>query len=151
VIGQAPRILALDYGRSRIGVAVSDELGLTAQPVATIAFKPKDAAFSEIGRLVGSLGIRLVIIGLPLTLKGERGQSAMEVERFAEQLGRVMDVPIKFWDERMTTALARRLLHEANVKIRKDKGKVDRSAATLLLQSYLDCHNRGPQPIEVRP
>ena len=147
---KASRILALDYGRSRIGVAVSDELGLTAQPVATIAFKPKDAAFSEIGRLVGSLGIRLVIIGLPLTLKGERGLSAMEAERFAERLRRIINVPINLWDERLTTALARRLLHEADIEIRKDKGKVDRSAATLLLQSYLDYQNRGFQPIEDR-
>jgi putative holliday junction resolvase len=142
-LDKAPRILSLDYGRSRIGVAVSDELGFTAQPFATIASKPKDAAFVEIGRLVVSLNVRKVIVGLPLTLKGERASSAAEVERFAEQLGRYVSVPILFWDERMTSALANRLLHSAEANTRRDKGKIDRAAAAVLLQSYLDHSGHG--------
>jgi putative holliday junction resolvase len=147
-LDKAPRILALDYGRSRIGVAVSDELGLTAQPVATISCKPKDAALSEIGRLVVSFNVRRVIIGLPLTLKGDKATSAVEVERFAQQLERYVSVPIGFWDERMTSALANRLLHSAQASTRRDKGRVDRAAAAVLLQSYLDHPENGLRRVE---
>lgn len=135
----AGRVLGLDYGRRRIGVAMSDSLGITAQPVETWEGLSSGEAVEHTLRLIRERDIVRVVIGNPLTLKGEKGKMAREVERFVEKLGERSDLPIVFWDERLTSILARRVMHESNIQPSKHKEKIDRLAAVLLLQNYLDC------------
>jgi putative Holliday junction resolvase len=136
------RILALDYGTKRIGVALSDELGWTGQPLETYERRVLDADLAHIDRLVREHDVAEVIIGLPLRLNGEMGPAARSVEEFVRHLERVLTVPVVTWDERMTTRSAEDLLISADVSRKKRKGVVDRIAAAILLQSYLE--SRAP-------
>ncbi|MBS0152030.1 MAG: Holliday junction resolvase RuvX [Nitrospira sp.] len=134
----ATRILALDYGTKRIGVALSDELGWTAQPLETIERRTLDRDLAHIQQLVHAHDVREVVIGLPLRLNGEEGPAVQAVHVFVDQLGEVLSVPIVMWDERMTTRSAEELLIAADVSRKKRKGVVDRVAAAILLQGYLE-------------
>ncbi len=143
------RILSLDYGRRRIGVAVSDPLGVTAQPFNTWEGLEYNQIVEKIGTLIRQIGIEKIIIGLPLTLKGEKGQSVKKVEQFAMKLKSSISVPVVLWDERFTSVQAKRILHQADEKPSHKKGKVDLIASVLLLQNYLEFqeghtnHNMG--------
>ena len=134
----ATRILALDYGTKRIGVALSDELGWTAQPLETLERRTLDRDFAHIQQLVNEHDVREVVIGLPLRLNGEEGPAVQAVHLFVDRLGEVLSVPIVMWDERMTTRSAEELLIAVDVSRKKRKGVVDRVAAAILLQSYLE-------------
>lgn len=132
------RILALDYGTKRIGVALSDELGWTAQPLETIERRTLVRDIAHIEQLVQGHEVKEVLIGLPLRLDGEEGPAVQAVHEFIAHLGEALSVPIVTWDERMTTRSAEDLLIAADVSRRKRKGVVDRVAAAILLQSYLE-------------
>jgi putative Holliday junction resolvase len=131
------RILALDYGTKRIGVALSDELGWTAQPLETFERRTLDRDIAHIAALVGAHDVRRVVLGLPLQLDGREGPAVRAMREFVAKLEAGLSVPVVLWDERLTTKAAEDLLIAADVSRKKRKGAVDRVAAALLLQSYL--------------
>ncbi|HMW86658.1 MAG TPA: Holliday junction resolvase RuvX [Nitrospira sp.] len=131
------RILAIDHGSKRIGFALSDELGWTAQPLETFHRRNPEADIRHIQELVREHEVGRVLVGLPLRLDGESGPAAKVVEEFIQLLEPALSVPVVTWDERMTTCAAEDLLIAADVGRRKRKGIVDRIAAAILLQSYL--------------
>jgi putative Holliday junction resolvase len=139
---QGTRILALDHGTKRIGIALSDELGWTAQPLETYQRRTLEADLRHIDRLVRDHEVAEIVIGLPLRLNGEPGPAAQSVQEFVAQLEQVVKVPIITWDERMTTRSAEDLLIAADMSRKKRKGVVDRIAASILLQSYLERRSR---------
>ncbi len=131
------RILAIDHGSKRIGFALSDELGWTAQPLETFYRRNPDADIRHIQDLVREHEVGQVLVGMPFRLDGEIGPAAKVVQAFIELLEPVLSVPVITWDERMTTCAAEDLLIAADVGRQKRKGIVDRIAAAILLQSYL--------------
>lgn len=131
------RILAIDHGSKRIGFALSDELGWTAQPLETFYRRNPEADIRHIQELVREHEVGQVLVGLPLRLDGESGPAAKVVQEFIQLLEPALSVPVVTWDERMTTCAAEDLLIAADVGRRKRKGIVDRIAAAILLQSYL--------------
>jgi putative Holliday junction resolvase len=131
------RILALDYGTKRIGVALSDELGWTAQPLETFERRTLDRDIAHIASLVKSHEVGKVVLGLPLQLDGREGPAILAMREFSAKLEQGVPVPVVLWDERMTTKAAEDLLIAADVSRKKRKGAVDRVAAAILLQSYL--------------
>lgn len=153
----AGRILALDYGTKRVGVALSDELGWTAQPLETFERKTLDRDIAHIAALVGSHGVERVVLGLPLQLDGREGPAVLAMREFTEKLEAGLSVPVVLWDERMTTKAAEELLIAADVSRKKRKGVVDRIAAAILLRSYLEAQDQaaaqslGDRPAEETP
>ncbi|MGB9474883.1 MAG: Holliday junction resolvase RuvX [Candidatus Udaeobacter sp.] len=129
-------ILALDFGRARIGAAISDELQLLAHPLETIP--ANEAAPSRIAEIVREKQIDHVVIGIPRQMNGQIGAAATEVLRFVEKLRAVLSRPVVTWDERLTTVAAHRALRDAGKKTRQTRGYVDQVAAQMILQSYLD-------------
>ena len=136
-----PRFLALDVGLKRIGIAVSDELGLTAQPVLTLERRrnPREDLRS-IGRLCRRFAVSGIVVGNPLKLTGEVSTQAAKIQAFAAALGELTGLPIHLWDERLTTHAAHQLLYEAGHQRQDHRRLVDQVAATLILQSFLDMH-----------
>jgi putative holliday junction resolvase len=134
----AMRILALDHGTRRIGVAVSDETKTIAQPLEYIPAEPFADFLARLKELLIVKEIDLILIGLPRNMDGSYGPAAQKVEAFVAVLKTAIAVPIKTWDERLTSAQANRILIQANVRRDKRKEKVDKMAAAILLQSYLD-------------
>ena len=130
------RILGIDLGRARIGVAVSDELGMLAHPVETI---PANAeAMRRIAQIVQDKDAERVVVGLPRHMNGSVGLGATEALAFAEKLKALLPCEVLTWDERLTTTAANRALRESGRKIRDSRGVVDQVAAQMILQSYLD-------------
>ncbi len=140
----ATRILALDHGTKRIGVALSDELRWTAQPLETYQRRSLDADLAHIQQLVREHEVAQVVIGLPIRTTGELGPEAQAVELFRQQLEARLPVPVVAWDERHTTQTAESVLLEANLSRAKRKQTIDRVAAAILLQSYLA--SLAPEP-----
>lgn len=140
------RTLALDHGTKRIGVALSDELGWTAQPLETYERQTLDQDIAHIVDLVKIHDVGKVVLGLPLRLNGEEGLAVQAVHQFLERLADALPVPVVTWDERLTTADATELLIAADVGWKKRKGLVDRIAAAILLQSYLEAQTPAPTP-----
>jgi putative holliday junction resolvase len=132
------RILALDHGTVRVGVAVSDPLKMIAQPLEFIPVEPFPECLSRIKELVRTNEVELIVVGMPRNMDGTYGEAAARVREFVAVLKDTVAVPLKTWDERLTSVLAERFLREGNVKGRDRKAKVDKTAAALLLQSYLD-------------
>lgn len=132
------RVLALDVGDRRIGVAVSDELGVTAQGVTTIHRRSWAADLAEISRLVSAWDAEAVVVGWPLTLEGTVGPRAEIVQAFIKRLGAVVPIRILTWDERFTTATAERVLIDADLSRAKRRRVVDKAAAVVMLQDFLD-------------
>lgn len=132
------RILALDHGTKRIGVAVSDETKTIAQPLEYIPAEPFADFLTRLKQLVLEKEIDLILIGLPRNMDGSYGPAAQKVEAFVAVLRSAVTVPVKTWDERLTSAQANRILIQGNVRRGKRKDKVDKMAAAILLQSYLD-------------
>jgi putative Holliday junction resolvase len=131
------RVLALDYGTVRIGVALSDEMGWTAQPLETLTRRTLDRDIAHIASLVGTYEVRQVLLGFPLQLDGREGPAIQAMREFQARLEAGVSVPVMLWDERLTTKSAEDLLIAADVSRKKRKGVVDRIAASILLQSYL--------------
>jgi putative Holliday junction resolvase len=138
-----PRFLALDIGTKRIGVAVSDELGLTAQPVMTLGRRrnPREDLRS-LGRLCRRYAVSGIVVGNPLTLEGQLSPQTAKVHAFAANLGELTGLPIHLWDERLTTHEAHQLLYESGKPRQQHRRVVDQVAATLILQSFLDDRTR---------
>jgi putative Holliday junction resolvase len=123
------KVLALDYGSARTGVAVSDPTGTLARPLGVVERAGTDTGLAELARLVREEAAERVVVGLPLTMRGTRGEQAVETEAFADRLRAVLDVPVELYDERFTTDLARRTNDAASPE--------DARAAAHLLSSYL--------------
>ena len=136
------RILALDVGSKTIGMAVSDPLGITAQGLKTIRRKNKRTDFELLQRSIREHDVREIVVGFPLRMSGQEGRQAEKVSAFADQLRARFQLPIHLWDERLTSVQANRLLREVELSIAKRAAAVDRMAAVLILQSYLDAHTR---------
>jgi len=124
------KVMALDYGSARTGVAVSDPTGTVARPLGVVEQAGADGGLAELARLVREEGVERVVVGLPLTMRGTRGEQAAETERFVEALRGVVDVPVELFDERFTTDLAQRTPHPA--------AAVDARAAAHLLSDWLE-------------
>jgi putative transcription antitermination factor YqgF len=122
------RVLALDYGAARTGVAVSDPTGTIARPVGIVERAGSEAGLARVAELVAAEGAERVVVGLPLTLRGERGEQARETERFVESLARKLEVPVETFDERFTTDLAQQT---------GGRAPEDAAAAAHLLSGYL--------------
>ena len=135
--GAFGRILAIDYGARRMGLAVSDPLGITAQGLPTLERKNKRSDFARLERTLREYGVSEIVLGYPLRMSGEEGAQSQKVSEFAETLRQKFQIPVHLWDERLTSAEANRLLREAEVSTRKRAQAVDRIAAVLILQSFL--------------
>jgi putative Holliday junction resolvase len=132
------RIIALDHGTVRVGVAVSDELGMIARPLEFIPAEPWEEFLKRLNQLLAELKPEQIIVGLPRNMDGSLGPAAEKVRAFVAKLRETVTVPMRTWDERLTSVQAQRMLREAGHKAKDQKGKVDATAAAVLLQSYLD-------------
>jgi len=155
--GKKPRYLGLDVGTRRIGVAVSDELGLTAQPVLTLIREGNRRPISRgdlrsLTRLCRRFGVEGIVVGNPLHLNGETSPQSARIQAFAAELGELTGLPIHLRDERLTTHEAHQILYEAGRKRQEHRRVVDQVAAAMILQGFLDeqgsksPHQRGPRP-----
>jgi putative Holliday junction resolvase len=129
-------ILGVDFGRARIGLAISDELRLLAHPLETIASGSK--AVARIAQIVRERNIERVVVGVPKLMSGKMGTAADEVLGFVEKLRAVLTCEVITWDERLTTVAAERALRESGKKTRATRGYIDQVAAQMILQGYLD-------------
>jgi putative pre-16S rRNA nuclease len=129
-------ILALDFGRARIGAAISDELQLLAHPLETIPANEK--ALSRVAEIVRERKVDHVVAGIPHQMNGQIGVAATEVLQFVEKLRAILPCPVVTWDERLTTVAAHRALRDAGKKTRDTRSYIDQVAAQMILQSYLD-------------
>jgi putative Holliday junction resolvase len=132
------RVLALDVGRRRIGIAISDELGVTAQGLQTLDRASLREDLAALRRLAADRGVGLVLVGNPVHMSGREGRQSEWVRGFAEALHQQTGIPVKLWDERLTTVEAQRVLRDSGISIEKRARAVDRLSAVILLQSYLD-------------
>jgi len=130
------RFLGLDVGGKRIGVAVSDEMGLIASPVAMVPMGPRAGA--EIRAHATRLGVVRLVVGLPVGMSGREGPQAAEVRSFVEEIRPTVDLPVEYWDERLTTSIAEKSLIAGGSRRDKRKQQVDAVAAAVILQGYLD-------------
>jgi putative Holliday junction resolvase len=134
----AGRVAALDYGQARIGLAVSDELGLLAHPRPFVPARPLERALRDLGALFRREGIGHVLLGLPLSLGGKEGLAAGRARKFGQALGAATGVAIEYVDERLTTVTAASRLREAGHDARQARGRIDSASAAVLLQAWLD-------------
>ena len=141
------RILGLDYGSRRIGVAICDELGMTAQGVATIARKNREADLDTIAELVRRHGVERIVIGYPLRLDGSEGIQCEKINRFIRRLEMRFSLPVIRWDEALSTKEAEELLRRRGVHREKRREVVDRVAASIILQGYLDSVTSGGKTV----
>jgi len=132
------RILGIDHGTKRIGLAISDELGIIAQPLEFVPAEPFNKFLARLKEIIEVKQVELLLVGMPRNMDGSYGPAALKVEEFVAVVKAAVVVPIKLWDERLTSAQANRFLIEGNVRREKRKEKVDKTAAAILLQSYLD-------------
>ncbi len=134
------RVLALDVGERRVGVAVSDPSGTIARPLQAITRASRKEDFAAIAALVAEHGVGLVVVGRPLSLDGTEGPQARRIARYMAALAEHLDVPVVAWDERYSTVSALEILrtHHPGRRARRDRGRIDATAAAVILQSYLD-------------
>lgn len=140
------RVLGVDYGERRIGLAVSDPTGMIAQPLPTLTRRRgKKPPFAEIERVLAELEVESIVVGLPLTPAGDESDWTAEVRAFGDRLGERAGLPVSYIDERMTSARAERAVRSSGLRRteREQKGRVDAAAATLILQAHLDTLARG--------
>lgn len=132
------RVLAIDYGKSRIGLAVSDELGILAHPRPFVPARPPQRALRRIAALAKSEQVGQLVLGLPLNMDGSEGAAAVRVRAFARELERATGLPVDLEDERLTTVEATARLRDAGVKGRDVRAKIDSASAAVFLQAWLD-------------
>ncbi len=137
------RILGIDWGERRVGVAVSDPTGLIARALPTLEVRSEAQAVAGVLDTARREGATRLVVGLPLNLDGTRGRAAEAAERLARRLEQESGLPVELWDERLTSAQALRTARETGERLRGRRGRVDARAAAHLLQSYLDA--RGPR------
>ena len=133
-----PRVLGLDVGSKTIGVAITDPLGITAQGLNTIRRKNRRLDFEQLERLVRDYEVSEIVVGYPLRLSGVEGTQSEKMQLFAEELRKKFGLPVHLWDERLTSSQANRILREAELSIKKRGEAVDRLAAVLILQSWME-------------
>ena len=136
------RILGIDYGEKRIGLALSDEMEMTARGLSVIERRSKKADLETIAASLSEHGAGAIVVGYPLRLDGTAGIQCEKVDRFIAALRDVVSVPVIAWDETLSTKEAEGLMREAGVKRKKKRGMVDRIAAAVILQDYLNRHSR---------
>ena len=132
------RLLALDLGERRIGVAISDPIGVVARPLTTILRASRREDFEAIADLVSSNEAQRIIVGLPLSLDGTEGPQARRIRRYADRLAQAVDIPLEFWDERYSSYEAAEILSQTGHRRRDMRDRIDETAAAVILQSYLD-------------
>ncbi len=132
------RILGVDLGEKRIGLALSDPLGLTAQGLPTMQVKNEQEIFSKISEVIKEKNVDLIVFGLPKNMNGTLGPQAAKVQEFAKKIEEISKLPVDFEDERLSTVRAEQILLEADTSRAKRKKSIDRLAAVIFLQSYLD-------------
>lgn len=142
----AVRIMGLDVGDKRIGVALSDELGLTAQGLTVLRRRGLDADLAALRELAGAHGVACVVVGLPRNLDGSLGPQGEKVLAFVDRLARELGLPVETWDERLTTRAAERALIAGDLSRARRRQVVDKVAAALILQGYLDAGRARRQP-----
>jgi putative holliday junction resolvase len=142
------RILGLDVGSRRIGIAVSDPLGITAQGIETLERRNKRHDFEYLQRVIHDYEVTEIVVGLPLRMSGAEGTQSEKMRAFAEELRKRFSLPVHLWDERLTSAEANRFLRETELSIEKRGKAVDRMAAVLILQGWMESRAAGvgPQP-----
>jgi putative Holliday junction resolvase len=131
------RILAVDWGERRVGLAVSDPGGIIATGLPTLAVRGREDAVRRVAEAARSCQAERIVVGLPLLLSGARGEAAEQAEKFAAALAAAAGLPVETYDERLTSALSERRLREAGVTARKGRERVDQGAAVALLESFL--------------
>ncbi len=132
------RILALDVGSKRIGVAISDPLGLTAQGLTTLASKGRQSDLAAIAELVAQYRVDEIVVGMPYNMNGSEGPEVEKVRALVAEMLQVVAVPVHEWDERLSTVAAERMLIEADLSRKKRRKVVDKVAAVIILQGFLD-------------
>jgi putative Holliday junction resolvase len=132
------RILAIDHGTKRVGIALSDETATIAQPLEFIPAEPFADFLTRLKQLLAEKQVDQILVGMPRNMDGSYGPAALKVQEFVAVLKETIAIPIKTWDERLTSAQANRMLIQADVRRDKRKQRVDAAAAAILLQSYLD-------------
>ena len=139
------RVLGLDVGSRRIGMAVSDPLGITAQGLETLQRQNKRQDLAALERVIREYAVREIVVGLPLRMSGADGTQSDKMQVFAEDLRKRFRLPVHLWDERLTSAEANRVLRDSEMSIQRRGEVVDRLAAVLILQSWLDTRAAGNQ------
>jgi putative holliday junction resolvase len=134
----AKRVLGLDVGSKRIGIAISDPLGITAQGLETLQRQNKRLDFEKLAKLAHDYEVTEIVVGFPLRMSGVEGIQAEKMQIFAEELRKRLQLPVHLWDERLTSAEANRLLRETEMSIRRRGQVVDQMAAVLILQSWME-------------
>ncbi|MBS4199760.1 Holliday junction resolvase RuvX [Bacillus sp. FJAT-49732] len=134
------RVMGLDVGSKTVGVAISDEMGWTAQAIETIAIdeKIKKFGFERIGEIIKEYDVKEIIVGLPKNMNNSIGPRGEASQHYANQLESLFNIPVKLWDERLSTMAAERILLQADVSRKKRKKVIDKMAAAMILQGYLD-------------
>lgn len=142
--GKNGRTLGLDVGSRRIGIAVSDPLGITAQGLDTLERRNKKTDMAALERVIRQYSVKEIVVGLPLRMSGAEGIQSDKMQLFAEELRKRFRLPVHLWDERLTSAEANRLLRETELSIEKRAKAVDRMAAVLILQGWMEMRRRPP-------
>ena len=132
------RILALDLGKKRIGLAISDPLGITAQGLPNLVRVNKRTDFATLEQMLREREVGLILMGNPINMRGDEGRQSAWVREFAQAIEKRTGLPVKLWDERLTSVEAGRVLRSSGISIEKRAAAVDRLSAVILLQSYLD-------------
>ena len=132
------RVMALDIGGRRIGVALSDTTRVLASPLTTLRAEPRPAALAQIRALIAQHEVAELVVGLPLTLSGEIGPQAQLVQAFADELRQVVAVPVHMFDERLTSVAAERMMLDLGIKPERRKARIDEVAASIILQDFLE-------------
>jgi putative Holliday junction resolvase len=141
------RLIGLDVGEKRIGVAVSDGLGMTAQPVGVVERKSLDKDAARILELLGEYDIACAVAGLPLQMNGDEGEQAARVRHFCNAFSKRTQLEVVYQDERLTSAQSERMLIDSGVRRGKRRQVIDKMAATLILQAYMDSHPNSSGPL----
>lgn len=137
------KILAVDYGDTRTGIAVSDRTEFLATPVATITERNARRLAQKVADAVKEQGAELIVVGLPINMNGTKGPRAEKCEEFAQMLRELVECPVEMWDERSTTVTAHNILNTTNVRGKARKAVVDTVAATIILESYLEYRRKN--------
>ncbi len=144
-MGSNVRLMGLDYGTKTVGVAISDTLGITAQPIETITRKEANKlrkTYARIEALIEEYGVTALVVGLPKHMNNDEGLRVEETKQFCEDLERRTGLPVTMWDERLTTAESERILQASGVRRENRKAVIDQMAAVLILQNYMDAQER---------
>ena len=140
------RVMGLDYGQATVGVAVSDSMGLTAQPLETIRRNGENKlrqTYARLRELIAEYGVERIVVGFPKHMNGEISERAVASQAFADELGKKTGLPVALWDERLTTMAATQVLEEGGVRRENRKQYVDKLAAALILEGYLESLKNG--------